>query len=102
LFSLFTSIILTVLPHSLPAWSKLLLSIVNFGTCIFAYTHIYNFWRSKAKVPFVNDYNNAITLTNQMSTCLAYLAGSWAVGALALFGGVMGALAEGTGAHREL
>ena len=50
----------------------------------------------------MNDYNNAITLTNQMSTCLAYLAGSWAVGALALFGGVMGALAEGTGAHREL
>ena len=90
------------MPHYLPPWSKLLLSIANFGTCIFAYTHIHNFWRGKAKVPFVTDYNDAITLTNQMSTCLSYLAGSWAVSALALFGSVMAALGDGVGAHREL
>jgi hypothetical protein len=53
-------------------------------------------------VPFLNDFNDAITLTNQMSTCLAFLAGSWAISALALFGGVLGALGDGSGAHREL
>ena len=63
---------------------------------------MHHFWRGKAKVPLVNDYNDAITLTNQMSTYLAFLAGSWAVSALFLFGGVMGALGEGAGAHREL
>jgi hypothetical protein len=93
---------LTALPNYLPPWSKLLLSIANFGTCIFAYTHIHDFWRDKAKVPFLNDFNDAITLTNEISTYLAYLAGSWAVSALALFGGVLGALGDGASAHGEL
>lgn len=79
-----------------------MLSIANFGTCIFAHTHIHNFWSGKAKVPFLSDFNDAITLTNQMATCLAILASSWAVSALALFGSVIGALGEGAGAHREL
>jgi hypothetical protein len=93
---------LTALPNYLPSWSKLLLSIANFGTCIFAYTHIHNFWRGKAKVPFLNDFNDAITLTNEISTYLACLAGSWAVSALALFGGVLKALGDGASAHDEL
>jgi hypothetical protein len=53
-------------------------------------------------VPFLNDFNDAITLTNEISTYLACLAGSWAVSALALFGGVLGALGDGASAHSEL
>jgi hypothetical protein len=90
------------LPNYVPPWSKLLLSIANFGTCISAHTHIHDFWRSKAKVPFLNDFDDAITLTNQMSIYLAYLAGSWAISALALFGGVLGTLGDRAAAHHEL
>jgi hypothetical protein len=93
---------LTTLPNYLPPWFKLLLSIVNFGTCIFAYAHIHDFWRDKARVPFLNDFNDAITLTNEISTYLACLAGSWAVSALVLFGCVLGALGDGASAHSEL
>jgi hypothetical protein len=93
---------LAALPNYLPPWSKVLLSIANFGTCIFAHTHIHNFWRGKAKVPFLNDFNDAITLTNQMSTYLAFLAGSWAISALILFGSMMASLGEGAGSHGEL
>ena len=53
-------------------------------------------------MPLVGDYNDAITLTNQMSTYLAYLAGSWAVSAFALLGAVIGALGDGAGTHNEL
>jgi len=105
-FSLLTALALTAFPSSssFPPWSKLLLSVANFGTCIFAHTHIYNFWRGKAKVPLpgMNDFNSSITLTNQMSTTLACLAGSWALSALVLFGGFMAALGGDEAGHHEL
>ncbi len=122
-FSLLTSLALTALPTSLPPWSSLLLSTANFGACIFAHEHIRNFWRGKAKVPLpgMNDFNSSITLTNQMgmstslvapfhwrkltlfpATMLACLAGSWAVSALALFGGFMAGLGDVAGSHHEL
>ena len=41
-----------------------------------------NFWRGKAKVPFVKNFNDAIATTAEIRKQLAYLAGSWIVTSL--------------------
>ena len=41
-----------------------------------------NFWTAKAKVPFVQDFNDAITISNQMLTAIRVLTVTWGVSCL--------------------
>lgn len=60
-------------------WIELVLGSINVAASLSARVHIRNFWRGKAKVPFVKNFNNAITTTAEIRKQLAYLAGSWIV-----------------------
>jgi hypothetical protein len=44
---------------------------------VFAYNHISNFWKHKAKIPLISDYNDGITASNRMRQALGLLAVSW-------------------------
>jgi len=56
---------------------KLLVNAANIAVCVFTRAHIANFWAHKAKVPFVQGYNDAITSTNVIKEQLGFLASSW-------------------------
>ncbi|EXJ79298.1 hypothetical protein A1O3_08800 [Capronia epimyces CBS 606.96] len=56
-----------------------LLSAVNAVGLGLAYRHLQNFWRGKAKVPFLSDYNDGIRASNQLQQALGALAVSWAI-----------------------
>ncbi|KAL6243868.1 hypothetical protein RBB50_009302 [Rhinocladiella similis] len=56
----------------------LLLSVVNAVGIALAYQHMAEFWKNKAKVPFIHDYNEGITASNRMIQAFQVLAGSWA------------------------
>ncbi|KAA6407930.1 MAG: hypothetical protein FRX48_08281 [Lasallia pustulata] len=76
--SFLTSINLLCLTSN-PTWPKLIFNVLNIVTTLSARAHVSNFWRAKAKVPFVDHYNEAITKTNRLKIQLAYLAGTWAI-----------------------
>lgn len=61
----------------------LLLSTANAIGLGLAYRHLRNFWRHKAKVPFLSDYNEGISASNQLQQALAVLAVSWVVSGVA-------------------
>lgn len=56
------------------------LNIVNLVVVLFAYFHVTAFWRRKAKVPFVEGFNDGIARTNQIRQLLCVLAALWAIG----------------------
>jgi hypothetical protein len=47
--------------------------------------HIHNYWSGKAKVPFVQGYNDAINSTAIIQNQLTILAGTWVVTSLVEF-----------------
>ena len=47
-----------------------------------ARTHVKNFWDGKAKVPFVDGYNEAISRTGEMVKVMGLLVGTWGVSAV--------------------
>lgn len=55
---------------------------------LFARSHVSNFWSNKAKVPFVEGYNEAISKTKEVMTVMEYLEYSWV--ATALLGAIIG------------
>ena len=63
--------------YSTSSGAQLLLAIINVTATLSARVHIGNFWRGKAKVPFVSGFNEAITRTEVIRQQLLYLAGSW-------------------------
>ena len=44
--------------------------------------HVKNFWTAKAKVPFVDGYNEGISRSQEIIKILALLSGSWALTAV--------------------
>jgi len=46
---------------------------------LFARAHVNDFWKAKAKVPFVDGYNEAITRSNDLLQIMKYLEWSWAL-----------------------
>lgn len=60
----------------------LLLSTVNSLGLALAYNHLTNFWRGKAKVPLMTDYNDGVTASNRLRYFLAGLSASWGLIAL--------------------
>lgn len=60
----------------------LLISTVNSLGLALAYNHLTNFWRGKAKVPLMTDYNDGVTASNRLRYFLAGLSASWGLIAL--------------------
>lgn len=87
LFSFSTSLLLTFAPDALPSVLRYSLSPVLLIATLFARSHIAGFWEHKAKVPFVDGYNEAIGSTVQILDVLKWLEYSWVgvslVGAIA-------------------
>lgn len=52
------------------------------GIALAAHVHVKNFWTAKAKVPFVDGYNEGISRSQEIIKILAVLSGSWAVTAV--------------------
>ncbi|KAK5012943.1 hypothetical protein BJ546DRAFT_951390 [Cryomyces antarcticus] len=77
--SLAASLTLAYLSTSSPTLLKFAINPALAAGALFARAHISNFWRGKAKVPFVGGFNEAISRTGELQTLLAWLAGSWAV-----------------------
>ncbi|KAK4996192.1 hypothetical protein LTR66_004137 [Elasticomyces elasticus] len=88
LLSTASSLTLATAPTILPSLLRYSLSPALLLGTIFARAHISDFWAAKAKVPFVQGYNEAISRTAEMLRVLAYLEGSWVV--MSLLGPVMG------------
>lgn len=79
LCSLLSSAALIVISPETDRRQMLLISMVNTAATAFAYVHISNFWRVKAKIPMVTDFNDAINTSNAMRTSLLYLAMTWGI-----------------------
>ncbi|EXJ96093.1 hypothetical protein A1O1_01219 [Capronia coronata CBS 617.96] len=56
-----------------------LLSTANAIGLGLAGRHLRNFWRGKAKVPFLTDYNDGVSASNQLLQTLGVLAVSWII-----------------------
>lgn len=52
------------------------------GIAFAAHIHVKNFWTAKAKVPFVDGYNEGISRSQEIIKILTVLSGSWGVTAL--------------------
>lgn len=64
------------------------LPLVNVATTVAAYTHITNFWKLKAQVPFVTGFNEGIRKSNDLRRLLVALGAGWALtGAVGLLWG---------------
>jgi len=77
--SFVTSLNLLLIPTTIPTWLKLTLNTANVVTTLAAEAHIRGYWSGKAKVPLVDQYNEAISTTNQLRILLWCLAGIWTV-----------------------
>ncbi|MCJ1250738.1 hypothetical protein MMC30_007966 [Trapelia coarctata] len=78
LASLVASLVLFICP-SLPIAA---VAAVNFGIAgivLAARIHIGNFWKGKARVPFVGGYNEGMKRTEELFRLLGLLAISWAI-----------------------
>ncbi|KAF2433132.1 hypothetical protein EJ08DRAFT_647521 [Tothia fuscella] len=60
-------------------FNTLFFNSINVAICYFAQNHIGNFWNGKAKVPFVQGYNDAITSTTIIRNHLQLLGVGWAI-----------------------
>ncbi|KAF2091816.1 hypothetical protein K490DRAFT_32193 [Saccharata proteae CBS 121410] len=79
LMSLATSIALAFKQSS---WSPYLVVGINVGNALNLLqtrAHVSNFWKGKAKVPFVEGYNEAISGTERIIALLGNMSGSWAL-----------------------
>ncbi|THX41061.1 hypothetical protein D6C78_02031 [Aureobasidium pullulans] len=83
LASLVAAVTLTVAPNSLPTFVKFGISPAALVVTLFVRAHVSNFWKGKAKVPFVDGYNEAIQKTGELLQILEYLEYTWAGTALA-------------------
>lgn len=70
--------------------TALVLCFANSIGLSLAYNHISNFWMHKAKVPLVKDYNEAISISNDMRQYLIGLSVSWWAAAFYYFPEVLG------------
>jgi hypothetical protein len=82
ILSSFAVALTLVFKSSEPTFTKLSFNAVNIAVCYLARTHIHNYWTGKAKVPFVQGYNDAINSTTIIRDQLTYLAGTWALTSL--------------------
>ena len=62
--------------------TSVLLNAVMAGIALAAHVHVKNFWHAKAKVPFVDGYNEGISRSQEIIKILLLLGGSWAVTAV--------------------
>ncbi len=58
---------------------EVLLNILNLAVTLSAYFHVAEFWRRKAKIPFVEGFNDGITRTHQIRQILCVLAALFAI-----------------------
>ncbi|KAF2139647.1 uncharacterized protein K452DRAFT_195237, partial [Aplosporella prunicola CBS 121167] len=68
--------------NSRGTWSSRVLFLLNAGNVantLFTRAHVSNFWHNKAKVPFVEGYNDAISSTDIILKALTGLAAAWTV-----------------------
>jgi hypothetical protein len=74
---------LAVLFYSTAPFAGLAVAAVNVAALLAARAHVGEFWKGKAKIPLpgVQDYNDAISITQQVRLNSAYLAASWCVAA---------------------
>jgi hypothetical protein len=69
-----------VIIHSSGAnMTPLLVSAANTSLLLFAYRHVSNFWKDKAKVPLAQSYNDGIRSSQQMLQTIGVLGISWAL-----------------------
>lgn len=66
-----------------PEW----LALVNMVAEIAASKYISGYWKAKAEIPFMTEYNDAIRRSNDLRRLLIALSAAWA------FPGVVGSLA---------
>ncbi|MCJ1284678.1 hypothetical protein MMC26_004014 [Xylographa opegraphella] len=78
LTSLLTSLALLALPASLSAPTAAAVNVSVAGLALAAMLHVGNFWRGKARVPFVEGYNEGMRRTEELRRVLGWLAMSWA------------------------
>ncbi|KAL1296895.1 hypothetical protein AAFC00_004509 [Neodothiora populina] len=88
LLSFSTATVLTFVPHALPSTVRFVLSPALLVATLVARGHVSSFWSSKAKVPFVQGYNEAIGTTKDIVDVLKLLEYSW-VG-MSFLGAVVG------------
>ncbi|MCJ1439215.1 hypothetical protein MMC27_008606 [Xylographa pallens] len=77
LTSLLTSLALCTRP-SISASTAAALNVGVAGLALAAMLHVGNFWRGKARVPFVEGYNEGMRRTEELRKVLGWLAMSWA------------------------
>lgn len=79
---------LSTIFYSRSAYTGIAAAVINIGALVAARSHVGDFWKGKTKIPLpgVGDYNDAISITQEIRMNSAYLATSWvATGILALF-----------------
>ncbi|CAD0110727.1 unnamed protein product [Aureobasidium uvarum] len=81
LASLVAATTLSLVPNSLPSFVRFGISPAALVLTLFVRAHVSNFWKAKAKVPFVDGY--AISKTGELLQILEYLEYTWAGTALA-------------------
>lgn len=64
--SLATAVTMTVAPGSLPKIAQYLVSPALLVATLFVRAHVSNFWKGKAKVPFVDGY---VCISVSLSIC---------------------------------
>ncbi|KAF2175670.1 hypothetical protein K469DRAFT_609814 [Zopfia rhizophila CBS 207.26] len=77
--SLITAISLVLLQHTEHHSITQAISLVNATTLLVARVHVANFWNDKAKVPFVEGYNEAIKGSGSLENVLALLGCGWGI-----------------------
>ncbi|KAG9567730.1 hypothetical protein KCU71_g8071, partial [Aureobasidium melanogenum] len=83
LASMMAATTLSLAPNSLPSIVKFGLSPAALVLTLFVRAHVSNFWKAKAKIPFIDGYNEAISKTGQLLQVLEWLEYTWAGTALA-------------------
>ncbi|PNS16029.1 hypothetical protein CAC42_4430 [Sphaceloma murrayae] len=68
--------------HLIPRKFRVLASPAMLLVTLLARGHLYNFWKSRAKVPMVKGYNEAIDKTQTVIGVLQYLEYSWVLTSL--------------------
>ncbi|GAB7339697.1 hypothetical protein MBLNU457_6270t1 [Dothideomycetes sp. NU457] len=62
--------------------TTVVLNLAMAGIAVAAHMHVKDFWHAKAKVPFVDGYNEGISRSQEIIKILALLSGSWGVTAI--------------------
>lgn len=88
LFSFSSSLLLAFAANSIPSIVRYTLSPAVLLAVLFSRSHVADFWASKAKVPLVDGFNDAISSTKEILQLLQWLEWSW-VG-VALVGAICG------------